>query len=291
MKTPLFFLLAIFMGITACNNDRANSATKTVNNIPVENNGVHIDYTDTGKGDTTLLFVHGWCINKTYWDNQVDCFNKNYRVVTIDLPGFGKSGKNRRDFNTTIYATDVNAIINQLHLNNVVLIGHSMSGDIILQAAVTNAAKVIGIVGIDNFKSVGVQMTNEKQAEKEYAEAMAAMKKDFKSVAIPYFNDQLFYKTTSAAVRQRIINDVKHADTIVAVKAMVWDKFNEADKLITYGKKLYMLNSDYDPTDVSGLKTKHLPYDLTYIHATGHFPMVEKPNEFNKLLEGIIKRI
>ncbi len=63
------------------------------------------------------------------------------------------------------------------------------------------------------------------------------------------------------------------------------------DALKQVNKKLYLLNSDYDPTNLSGLKKNHLPYKLTCIHATGHFPMVEKPAEFNKLLAKIIKEI
>ena len=41
--------------------------------------------------DTTLLFVHGWCINKEYWKEQSAYFCDNYKVVTLDLPGFGQS--------------------------------------------------------------------------------------------------------------------------------------------------------------------------------------------------------
>ena len=49
-----------------------------------------------GDGKFTLLFVHGWCIDQSYWSNQVAAFNSNYKIVTIDLPGFGKSGTNRK---------------------------------------------------------------------------------------------------------------------------------------------------------------------------------------------------
>ena len=50
-----------------------------------------INYEVTGKGDTTLLFVHGSFNDRTYWKNQVDYFSPNYTVVTLDLPGHGKS--------------------------------------------------------------------------------------------------------------------------------------------------------------------------------------------------------
>ncbi|MBL4678296.1 MAG: alpha/beta hydrolase [Mucilaginibacter sp.] len=181
-------------------------------------------------------------------------------------------------------------MVNQLKLSNVILIGHSMSGDIVLQAALKDPKRVIGIIGIDNFKSVGVAPADPVQSKKEFEEAIAMMKKNFMSVTVPYFTQQLFYKTTTEAVKKRIMNDVAHADTVIAVKNMEGGDIDEAALLKHLNKKLYLLNSDYDSTNTSGLKAKHLPYDLTYIHATGHYPMTEKPKEFNELLLGILKR-
>ena len=62
----------------------------------IKRDNVRIDYTTTGEADTTLLFVHGAFINKDYWNAQVDFFSPNYKVVTIDLAGHGKSDKNQQ---------------------------------------------------------------------------------------------------------------------------------------------------------------------------------------------------
>ena len=91
-------LIVVVVGLVllSCNNPNHNSnQTAPKAKVNIVSNKVYIDYTDSGTGDTTLLFVHGWCINKTYWSAQVKHFDKRYRVVTIDLPGFGRSGKNR----------------------------------------------------------------------------------------------------------------------------------------------------------------------------------------------------
>ena len=60
----------------------------------VERDNVKIAYKVSGNGDTTLLFVHGSFIDMDYWSAQVEFFKQMYQVVTIDLPGHGKSGKN-----------------------------------------------------------------------------------------------------------------------------------------------------------------------------------------------------
>ncbi|MDB5060682.1 MAG: hypothetical protein JWP67_525, partial [Mucilaginibacter sp.] len=103
----------------ACTNPKQKHSNFSKDKVSIVSNNVRIDYTDTGSGDTTLLFVHGWCINKSYWADQIAHFSKGYRVVAIDLPGFGKSGKNRKVWNTTAFGEDIKNVITQLDLKNV----------------------------------------------------------------------------------------------------------------------------------------------------------------------------
>ncbi|WP_158991262.1 alpha/beta fold hydrolase [Mucilaginibacter sp. L196] len=273
---PLILLTTIF----SCNHSEHKD---------VDDQGVNIAYTDTGKGDTTLLFVHGWCINKSYWSNQVAYFSKRYRVVAFDMPGFGGSGKNRTDWSTYAYGRDVDSVISQLKLTNVILIGHSMAGDIVLEAAINNP-KVIGLVGIDNFKNVG--HIENAASKKDFADAIAVLKHNFKSVAVPYFKQDLFSKTTSTAIQARVLNDVAHADTTIAAAALEQgNSFDELAKLHQVKMKLYLINSDVHPAGTTGLIRNKIPYQLLYIHGTGHFPMIEAPADFNLLLEKVIRDI
>jgi pimeloyl-ACP methyl ester carboxylesterase len=259
--------------------------------VAVNNNGVHIDYTDSGAGDTTLLFVHGWCINKTYWNDQVSYFKDHYRVVTIDLPGFGQSGKNRNVWSTAMFAQDVDSVISQLQLNHVILIGHSMAGDIVVQAAINAPKQVIALVGVDNFKSVGIPQVDSIKVKAAYAGAITALKHHFKTIAFSYFNQSLFYKTTPSQIKKRILNDVAHSDSTIATACMEQNNFDEVLKLKQAKKKLYLINSDVNPTDTTGMVANKIPYKLFYISKTGHFPMIEKPSEFNALLKKIIADI
>lgn len=287
MKNILSILI-ICIGVNflfSCKNHSKSNKTE------IQNQNVKIDYTDDDKGDTTLLFVHGWCINKTYWSDQKAFFDKKYRVITMDLPGFGKSGKNRTTWNTAVFGRDVDSVITQLHLKNVILIGHSMAGDIIVQAAINNPKQVIGLIGVDNFKNVGIGNTPSKQDTLMYNQYIDSLKRHFKALAFEYFNHDLFYKTTDSSIRKRVLNDVAHADPTIAATCMELNNFNEASKLIQSKKKLCLINSDVKPTNTSGLKAKKIPFQVWYIHATGHFPMIEKPKEFNQLLQKAICNI
>lgn len=275
----LLLLMILSSVIFSCNHSASTANQK----ITIRDKGVNIAYTDSGKGDTTLLFVHGWAINKGYWSHQASYFSNKYRVIAIDLPGFGESGKNRSDWSTTAYSQDVDLVIARLNLRNVILIGHSMAGDIVLQSAIDNPKTVVGIIGIDNFKNVGQPQSPE--AKKGFAKAIAMMKRNFKAVAFQYINQELFSKTTDSTVRKRVLNDVAHADTTIAVAAMEQgNDFDEAAKLREAKIKLYLINSDVQATDTTGLAKNKIPYLVLNIHGTGHFPMIEDTHDFNMLL-------
>ncbi|MCC8425629.1 alpha/beta fold hydrolase [Mucilaginibacter sp. UR6-11] len=290
----LFYLAAIILvsyTITACNNGKRPADTIMTDSVTaIHNNDVNIAFTDTGKSDTTLLFVHGWAINKSYWANQVAYFGKRYRVVTIDLPGFGQSGKNRDKWGIAQFSSDIDSVIKQLDLQKVILVGHSMSGDIVLQAAIDNPNKVIGVVGVDNFKSVGAPKNPDDKLQ--MAMAIAEMRKDFIGVTTKWFNEQLFSAATSPEIKRRVLNDVAHTDSTIAVNVMEQgDGFDELDKLAQANKTLYLINSDVTPTDTSYITAQKLRGRVFYTRGTGHFAMVEAPAEFNRDLDMVIDDI
>ena len=59
--------------------------TKEPDNIAFSSDGVEISFDSQGKGKPALVFVHGWCCDKSYWKFQVPHFSKQHKVITIDL--------------------------------------------------------------------------------------------------------------------------------------------------------------------------------------------------------------
>jgi len=95
----------------------------------ISSDGVPIHYQVQGSGTPTLFFVHCWSGDQTYWKAQVSHFSPHYRVVTLDLAGHGKSDLNRKDWTISAFAQDVVAVVDDLNLDEIVLIGHSMGGN------------------------------------------------------------------------------------------------------------------------------------------------------------------
>src|SRR3954465_2677386 len=114
MKIRNFVIISFFFPlIISCVSDSEDKKeiTQTPDSKEIKRDKVVIDYHVTGKGDTTLLFVHGDFTDQTYWKEQVDYFSQHYIVVTIDLPGHGKSGKLRKDWTLESFADDVKEVI------------------------------------------------------------------------------------------------------------------------------------------------------------------------------------
>lgn len=264
------------------------SRTMDLQHQEIVSDGVNIHYEVCGSGDLTLLFVHGWCIDHSYWSYQSDGFCTNYRIVTLDLPGFGQSGKDRSTWTIEQYGRDINRVIDQLQLDNVVLVGHSMGGDIILEAALNNG-KVIALVGVDNFKEVGMEFD---QAILEEIEGfLEVLENNFGEVAQAYAKGSLFHPATDTMVIKRVVEDILSSDSAIAVaslKGLFEYTPMEADKLSKLEPRLYLINSNNTPTDTAALTATGVSFKVLEISGTGHYPMIEKPGEFNKLLREVL---
>jgi pimeloyl-ACP methyl ester carboxylesterase len=251
-----------------------------------------IHYAEQGEGNTTLLFLHGWGINSRYWDSQLEYFSKNYRVIAMDLPGFGKSKSDRTEWTIQNYGNDVINVIEKLDLKNVILIGHSMSGDIIIEAAIKNHKSIAGIIGIDNFKMIGIEFTKEQM--NEMTGMFNAMVNDYRN-SVPAFIGRLFHPSTGKDVRARVTDDIVNSDvqiSIASISGMFEYSKIEVENLSKLTYKLFLVNSDFGPTNTAGLdKYCGKSFEVDYIHDTGHYPMIEKPEEFNKILAQTINKI
>ncbi len=262
--------------------------------IPVKNAGVNISYLVNGNSDTAIVLVHGWCINKEYWKGQQDYLSNKYKVVSLDLGGHGQSGKNRTNWTVEEYARDVTALIKTLKLEKVILVGHSMAGDIMLQVTQEIPEKIIGIVGIDNLKDIQLNYTAEQQTGID--QFIKAIKANYKLVAADYSRKYLFPPNYADTVSvNRVVRDVQNMDSEIAIQtleSLTRFTLKEAPLLTELKIPLHLIVSDYTPMNEEAVK-KYCQHGLFIktIHGTGHYPMIEKPETFNKLLEETIAEI
>jgi sigma-B regulation protein RsbQ len=92
--------------------------------VDVDHLKVH--YTNYGKGDTALLFVHGWACDETVWSEQPPALAEKTRVITIDLPGHGQSDKPQTiEYDKDLYTRAIDGVVKDAALKSLVLVAHS----------------------------------------------------------------------------------------------------------------------------------------------------------------------
>lgn len=246
-----------------------------------------LNYTLTGKGDTTLVFVHGWGINEDYWSNQVDAFSDRYQILTLDLPGHGKSPLKKDSLTIEEYGVAVATLISELDLKNVVLIGHSMSGNVNLRAYIQIPDRVVGFIGVDNLQMVGHTLTEgEAQQTNAY---LQQFKNDYANTVSQYALGFLFHVQTDSLVKKRVITDIAALNPAFAIATLRALIFNEPpferEALPQLKMPLLLIVSEGSIGDESSLQT-YCKNGFKYwsIANTGHYPMIEQTEEFNARL-------
>lgn len=103
-----------------------------------------IAYDTVGKGPAVVL-IHGFCEDSRMWEEfSLDLVEEKYKVITIDLPGFGQSSV-WPNVSIADMAGAVHAVLQELKLDKVIMIGHSMGGYVSLAFAEKHPEYLIGM--------------------------------------------------------------------------------------------------------------------------------------------------
>ncbi len=256
-----------------------------MNKLIQTKDGQSLNVEISGQGKTTLFFLHGWLGNLNWWNNQRDAFADKYQIIQMDLVGHGKSSKSRQAWSIDTFAEDVVEVIKQLELNHVVLIGHSMSGSIVVRAANHLPSVVKKIILVDTLHHVS-RMPTMEQVEPLFA----GMKSNYHgtiTTMVPMF---MFAKTSPEDVKQRIINEFVTAEPEIAIASLepFYTTPIEAS-CRSLNVPVRAIQSDLYPTDPIMNKQQIKDYDLKIINGVGHYPMLEAPEEFNRLMSEILQ--
>ncbi len=154
-----FIILAIgILPIVTLSGQNSKSMQDFIYPYPVHqitlSNGVELAYIDEGKGDFTLLFIHGLGSYLPAWKKNIAELSTQYRCIALDLPGYGKSDKGDHAYNMSFFANIIRAFIMHLQLEQVVLVGHSMGGQIAITAVLQqpNIAERLVLVAPAGFE-------------------------------------------------------------------------------------------------------------------------------------------
>lgn len=99
--------------------------------VKIKDININYKYINSSK-KTTLVFLHGWGQNIQMMEPLANGFEKDFNILIVDLPGFGKSEEPHNTWTVYDYADCINELIKSLNIKDVILLGHSFGGKISL---------------------------------------------------------------------------------------------------------------------------------------------------------------
>jgi pimeloyl-ACP methyl ester carboxylesterase len=248
--------------------------------------GLKLHTSTAGKGSKTIILVHGWTCDDTSWTEQVPALSKTFRVVTLDLPGHGRSDSPRDGkFSMDLFARAVEAVRSESRADKVVLVGHSMGTPVIRQYARLYPQHVAGLVLVDGlvFMPASSGRAAAPPIQPAGPEGLKARENMIKGMFTP---------ATPPALQQHVLKMMLAAPEATASGAMLatFDAANWTDDVMSmpvlgiYAEKSQLGNQEYSKKIFPALEYIEIP-------GTGHFVMMEKPREFNQLLTNFVNKI
>ena len=295
--TIILLLFCFFTNAQKCELAYTNDVKK----IAI-NDSLTIAYKEQGEGKKTFLMVHGLGGNLTHWNNN---FIENQHCIAIDLPSYGLSTMKNFQFNTDLldfYAETIVAFIQQKKLKNVVLIGHSMGGQIAIITALKNHKSIKKLIlvspaGFETFEDNEAKVLisfSKPETFKNQNEAMIRMgfKRNFYEMPTStetLIQDRLimakcenfnpYFQAVAGGVKGMLEHPVRKELNKIIIPTLI--VFGENDELIPNK----FLHKSVTINQVANIG-KNIPnVKIVLVPKAGHLVMYEQSQIFNQLVK------
>ena len=274
-------LLPLLLLATACQREESGTVKAA--------DGTAIRYQSRGQGDPALVFIHCWSCNRHYWDGQVKEFEKERRVVTLDLGGHGDSGKERQEWTVQSFVQDVQAVLNHLKIKQAILVGHSMGGPIALLVAAAQPETVKAVICVDTLQNAEADPPRAQM--KMAADQMEVDLRKVNQAFLPTF----FYKDSDPKLVAWVVDQASRADPKIAA-ALMRDlaDFDLKSALSAAKVPVRCINSAERIGPVftdQAVNKKYADFEAILMSAVGHFPQLEQPARFNGFFRQILEQL
>ena len=278
-------VLAVGICLASCQKTSEQSVEWVTGSVRSAD-GVQVSYQMAGDGPLSVVFVHGWSCDHNYWKEQLDYFAQVHRTVALDLAGHGDSGLNRDDWTIPAFGEDVAAVIDGLKLDRVVLVGHSMGGPVIVEAARIAPQEVIGLVVVDALQDPDAPgMTLDAMQG-----FLARFEENFSDAMRDLVSTGMFVPESDPILKAWIVEDMASGPPEVGVGALraniLWPSTTRSNALAALRVPVRLINSPLYPTDSAAVNRYGM--DVVIMSGVGHFLMMEDPKRFNALLSSAI---
>jgi pimeloyl-ACP methyl ester carboxylesterase len=231
-----------------------------------------------------VLFVHGLAGDRTLWRFQLEHFRKTRRAIAVDLHGNGESAAaEASDFTIPSYVADLQAVADGLGLARFVLVGHSLGGAVASGYAAARSDRVAGLVLAD-------PSGDNRRVPRGETEAMLRQMRPetYPRFMRKYFTDMM--AGSDPAVQGHVLRVMRLTRREVVVETLRGGfAYSPVTALRSYpGPKLVIAGETNRGPYSLRTAVPDLPWHV--MTGTGHWPMLDRPEEFNRILDDFLAR-
>lgn len=248
-------------------------------------------YLDAGKGDKTILLLHGYLECLESWDTLVSNLSKSYRVIALDLPGHGISEVKGEIHTMQFLAETAAALLDKLSIAKVTVIGHSMGGYVALALKRLRPEMIDKLVLLHSTPD-GDTPEKRKNREREI-EIILTGRKELLATINPAKgfapeNHKKFYEYIKELEQQVMITEDEGIIAILNGLMVRADSNDLIDKncMMVFGHQDQFMPLEY----CKSLAEKHPEAAVLWLEHSGHNGHLEEQDKFIQFLDENINR-
>jgi len=254
-----------------------------------------IGYKFRGEGNrNTIVLLHGFLETMNIWNNLGNKLSKDFQVISIDLPGFGKSEMIESTHTMDLMAEVVNKMLVSLGVKKCMMVGHSMGGYVALAFAEKHLSKLRGLV---LFHSHASQDTPEAKVNRE--RSIKVIKSD-RGNFIYHFMPDLFAPDNVERFQTEIQNLIDEARSTASENVIA---AQNGMKLRT-DKLNFLAKAAYPIMFIAGKKDSRIPIEniieqaklpkhseLIMLSEVGHMGFIEARAKTEQIIQSFARRV
>ena len=257
----------------------------------IQVNDIDVYYEVVGEGEP-LLFIHGHGSSSRDWEYQISHFSKSYRVITFDIRGCGRSSKPKGPYSLRLFAEDAAALLHELSIDSAHVVGISMGGMVAFEFVLGFPKLVKSLTLVNSYPETRVETWSERWMvlRRFLMLDLLGMRKTGQLLS-----NALFIKPEHDSLRNLFVQRWAENDRRayrLALKAVVnWDVEARLGE-IQCPVLVVASDGDFLPLEEKHAYSKKMRNArISVIEDARHAVTVEKPEEFNKILEGFLNEI
>lgn len=248
--------------------------------------GLTLAYEQRGSGDPPLVFVPGWCCDRTFFAPQAEHFAARHAVTTVELRGCGESSRPADGYDIPTQADDVAWLCRELGVEKPVMIGHSLGGMIAFELALRHPELPRALVAVDPGP-----IASPPDVMQGYADFAVALERPDAEETRRTFVEGMFLPTDDPE-RKRTIVDAMCSVPLETAAAVIrgvleWDGRAAFERCAV--PALVLRDGPFDSDSPSRLVELNPDVHVGMTVGSGHFVQLEVPEQVNPMIERFLR--